>query len=66
MVRVCRPSEARPYWYLHNVWARFAQQQSAQRWLRAAQAAAPFTYLTGAEQRQLQLACGTAARSGRK
>lgn len=67
MARVRRPDEARPCWYLHNVWSRLAQQQPAQRWLRAAQNAAPHTYLTPAEQRQLQLACNAAAeRSPRK
>jgi tetratricopeptide (TPR) repeat protein len=66
MARRRRPDEARPQWYLHNVWARLGQQQPAQRWLRAARAAAPYTYLTPAEQRQLQLACAAADGPARK
>jgi len=57
LARMVRPDEARPAWYLHEVWARLAQRQPALRALRDAAAAAPFTYLTGAEQRGLQLAC---------
>lgn len=51
-----RPEEARPSWYLHEVWSRLAQRQPARRSLRAAEAAAPFSYLTTSEQRSLQLA----------
>lgn len=54
--RLSRPDEARPCWYLYEVWTRLAQSQPAQRSLRAAEAAAPFTYLTPAEQRGLSLA----------
>jgi tetratricopeptide (TPR) repeat protein len=50
------PAEARPCWYLHVVWSRLAQHQPAARWLRAAEAAAPFSYLTPAEKRGLILA----------
>jgi tetratricopeptide (TPR) repeat protein len=57
LARVLRPDEARPLWYLHEVWSRLAQRQLAVRALRAASAAAPFTYLTAAEQRSLDLAC---------
>ena len=57
LARMKRPSEARPCWYLHEVWSRLAQQHPAARWLRAAEAAAPFSYLTPAEQRDLRLAC---------
>jgi tetratricopeptide (TPR) repeat protein len=56
LARVRRPDEARPCWYLHAVWSKLAQSQPAGRWLVAAQAAAPFSYLTPAEQRDLQLA----------
>jgi tetratricopeptide (TPR) repeat protein len=56
MARAERPGEARPCWYLHAVWSRLGQQQPARRCLREAAAAAPFTYLTPAEQRSLQLA----------
>jgi hypothetical protein len=52
-----RSDEARPCWYLYQVWSRLAQRQPATRWLRAAEAAAPFSALTPAERRQLQLAC---------
>lgn len=51
-----RPDEARPYYYLHEVWSRLLQSQPARKSLRAAVDAAPFSYLTPAEQRQLQLA----------
>jgi len=57
LARMRRPAEARPCWYLHEVWARLAQHHPAARWLRAAEAAAPFSYLTPAEQRGLRLAC---------
>ncbi len=57
LARRQRPEEARPCWYLHSVWSRLGQRQPALRWLRTAQAAAPFAYLTPAEQRLLQLAC---------
>jgi tetratricopeptide (TPR) repeat protein len=66
VARARRPDEARPCWYLHNVWTRLGQEQPARRWLRAAQAAAPFTHLTPAEQRQLQLACAADAGPARK
>lgn len=52
-----KTEEARPAWYLHEVWSHLAQKQPARRYLRAALRAAPFTYLTAAEQRGLQLAC---------
>lgn len=52
-----KPDEARPCWYLHEVWKRLAQPQPAARWLRAAESAAPFSHLTSAERRGLQLAC---------
>ena len=51
-----RPEEARPYWYLFAVWSHLAQRQPAARWLRAADSAAAFSYLTPAERRGLQLA----------
>jgi tetratricopeptide (TPR) repeat protein len=52
-----RPDEARPNWYLYEVWTSLAQKQPAQRFLRAATEAAPFTYLTAAEKRSLRIAC---------
>jgi hypothetical protein len=54
--RVEKPGEARPYWYLYEVWSRLAQRQPALRCLHQADAAAPFSYLTPAEKRSLQLA----------
>jgi tetratricopeptide (TPR) repeat protein len=51
-----RPQEARPCLYLYSAWRQLAQQQQAQRWLREASRAAPFSYLTPAEHAQLQLA----------
>src|SRR5262249_56555631 len=56
LARLERPDEARPLWYLHEIWGRLAQRQPALRALRAAAAAAPFSDLTAAEQRSLQLA----------
>jgi hypothetical protein len=54
--RLNRPEEARPNWYLYEVWTRLAQNQPAQRALRAAESAAPFSYLTPTEQRLMNLA----------
>src|SRR5262249_28308541 len=59
-----RPDEARPCWYLHEVWSCLGQKQPATRWLRAAENAAPFSYLTSAEQRSLHLACRRQADGG--
>jgi tetratricopeptide (TPR) repeat protein len=56
LARRQRPEEARPCWYLFAVWSRLSQRQPAARWLRAAEEAAPFSYLTPAERRNLQLA----------
>jgi tetratricopeptide (TPR) repeat protein len=57
VARAQRPDEARPCWYLYAVWSRLGLQQPARKALRLASAAAPFSYLTPAEQRSLQLAC---------
>jgi len=51
-----RREEARPCWYLHEVWSALGQRSLADRWLRDARAAAPFTYLTPTEQFSLHLA----------
>jgi tetratricopeptide (TPR) repeat protein len=51
-----RPDEARPCWYLSAVWTELAQRRPAARWLRAAEAAAPFSYLTPGERDALRLA----------
>ncbi len=51
-----RPNEARPSWYLYEVWSHLGQQHPAACRLREAESAGPFTYLTPVEQRDLQLA----------
>jgi tetratricopeptide (TPR) repeat protein len=57
LARLERPDEARPCWYLYQVWSQLGQCQPAQRCLRQAETAAPFSYLTPAEQGHLQVAC---------
>ncbi len=52
-----RPEEARPCWYLHEVWRNLDQPRQARRSLRQADTAAAFTFLTPVEQRQLHDAC---------
>ncbi len=64
MARRARPDEARPCWYLHEVWSQLAQRQPAARWLRAAEETAPFSYLTPAEQRLLHFASRRHAEDG--
>lgn len=62
-----RPDEARPFWYLFEVWSQLSQRQPAVRCLQAADARAPFSYLTTMERRNLQLALrGLGAESARK
>jgi len=56
LAHIDRPEEARPSWYLHAVWSQLAQSKPARRSLLEALAAAPFSYLTAPEQRELQLA----------
>jgi tetratricopeptide (TPR) repeat protein len=56
LARLQRPTEARPNWYLYEVWSDLGQRQPALCRLREAEAAAPFTFLTRAEQRGLHLA----------
>jgi tetratricopeptide (TPR) repeat protein len=50
------PDRARPCWYLYQVWRQLGQHQPALCRLRQAEAAAPFSFLTPAEQRGLELA----------
>jgi hypothetical protein len=57
LARAERPDEAQPCWYLYEVWSRLSQRQAALRCLREADEAAPFSYLTPAEQARLALAC---------
>jgi hypothetical protein len=63
LARRARPDEARPWWYLHEVWSSLAQSQPAERCLRAAASAAPFSYLTPVEERTLHLTCRQRERS---
>jgi tetratricopeptide (TPR) repeat protein len=56
LARQERPDEARPCWYLYEVWSQLGQRHPALRRLREANAAAPFSYLTTAEERGLYLA----------
>jgi tetratricopeptide (TPR) repeat protein len=56
MAHLARRDEARPCWYLYAVWSRLDQRQPALRHLREADATAPFSYLTPAENRDLELA----------
>lgn len=64
LARRARPDEARPCWYLHEVWTQLAQRQPARRWLRAAEEAALFSYLTPAELRGLHFASRSKAEDG--
>jgi hypothetical protein len=64
LARLERPTEARPCWYLYSVWSKLAQHRPARRWLREADAAAPTSYLTPAEQRSLELACRSGTGNG--
>jgi hypothetical protein len=52
-----RRDQARPCWYLYQVWTRLAQRGPALRSLRQAEQAAPFSDLTPCEQDGLHLAC---------
>jgi hypothetical protein len=56
LARLDRSEEARPCWYLHEVWTRLNQSGPAVKNLRTALAAAPFCSLTPAERRDLHLA----------
>ncbi|MFO0928636.1 MAG: tetratricopeptide repeat protein [Gemmataceae bacterium] len=56
LARMTRPGEARPCWYLHEVWTRLGQRQPAVKWLRMAEQGADFSDLTPTEQRELHLA----------
>lgn len=51
-----RPEEARPCWYLYEVWSRLGQRQPALRRLREAEANAPFSCLSPTERCALLLA----------
>jgi hypothetical protein len=51
-----RPDEAEPCLYLYQCWSALAQRQQAARWLSLADAAAPFSFLSPAEERSLRLA----------
>ncbi len=49
-----RPDEARPSWYLYRVWTRLDQSRPAEKALKKAQEAAPFSSLTPGEYRELK------------
>jgi hypothetical protein len=50
-----RPDEARPNWYLYQVWTRLAHQQPARKHLRVARAASEYSTLTPGERREMAL-----------
>lgn len=56
MARLRRPHEARPSYYLHDVWRTLGQRQPAERSLREAESHAGLSSLTPAETRRLHLA----------
>jgi hypothetical protein len=56
LAQLQRPEEARPTWYLFQVWSRLGQRQPALCRLRQANDAAPFTFLSPAEQHALHRA----------
>jgi tetratricopeptide (TPR) repeat protein len=58
LARLERPEEARPSWYLYEVWTHLDQRKAALLNLREADAAVPFSYLTPAEKNGLNLARG--------
>ena len=58
--QAARPDDARACWYLYRVWAKLDQPRPADRALRQALAAAPFSRLTPAEASEL----ASAARPG--
>ena len=56
VARVRRRDEARPSWYLYEVWTCLDRRGQALRHLREADDAAPFSDLTPTERRQLRMA----------
>jgi tetratricopeptide (TPR) repeat protein len=52
-----RPEEARPSFYLSEVWSMLDQRQPAIRFLKHAADKAPFSDMTAAEKRRLQVQC---------
>src|SRR5262249_16170273 len=56
LARMARPSEARPCWYLHEVWTRLDQRRPAMNNLREAQAPARCWQCTRGEERALLMA----------
>jgi tetratricopeptide (TPR) repeat protein len=57
-----RPDDARPAWYLYRVWTYLEQPRPAAKALQQAVAAAPFSFLTPTESRELAMAKGTGVR----
>jgi tetratricopeptide (TPR) repeat protein len=66
LARMERPEEARPYWYLYEVWTCLGQRHPAARCLRTAASTAALSFLTPAEQRALFLACRQAEREAQR
>src|SRR5260370_2042044 len=62
LAHLARPEEARPCWYLYEVWTHLDQKKPALHNLHEADAAAPFSYLTPAEINSLYLARERSAR----
>ena len=56
--QAARPDEARPAWYLYCIWSHLDQPRPAERALRQAIANAPFSRLSAAEARKLELIRG--------
>jgi tetratricopeptide (TPR) repeat protein len=54
--RLRQPDQARPSWYLYQVWSRLGRHQTARRHLHEADLDSPFSDLTPAEHRGLALA----------
>jgi tetratricopeptide (TPR) repeat protein len=50
-----RPDDARPAWYLYRVWTHLEQPRPAAKALKQAVAAAPFSFLTTTESRELAM-----------
>jgi len=57
-----RPDDARPLWYLYQVWTKLDQPRPAEKCLQKAIAAAPLSELTPAELRELHLIGGVSKR----
>jgi hypothetical protein len=63
LAKLQRPEEARPCWFLYQVWAKLGQKRPAERNLRDAAKTCYFSYLTPPERRLIYLAI--ASKEGR-